>query len=66
MSVIDALTSSLLICGDACHAFRDPAVICQDGIFHLFCTYVETEASGHIYMYTVVMRSADLLYWNWK
>ncbi|MBQ3861734.1 MAG: hypothetical protein II779_14520, partial [Clostridia bacterium] len=62
--ITDNLPSSLLIRGDASHAFRDPAVFYESGQFHLFCTYVETEPSGEIYMYTVQMQSRDLLRWT--
>ena len=64
MSITDAITSSLLIRGDETHAFRDPTVIYKDGIFRLYCTYVETEPTGDIYMYTVVVRSKDLIHWD--
>ncbi len=64
MSITDPLTSSLLIRGDETHAFRDPTVIHKNGVFHLYCTYVETESSGNVYMYTVVMRSDDLVHWS--
>ena len=64
MKLLDRIQSSRLIPGDETHAFRDPAVICQDGVFRLFCTYVETEADGEVYMYTVLMRSTDLVRWS--
>jgi hypothetical protein len=64
MSIIDAIPSSRLICGDDTHAFRDPAVIYRDGVFHLYCTYVETEDTGDIYMYTIHTRSTDLIRWS--
>ncbi len=64
MSIIDSVASSRLIHGDDTHAFRDPAVIHRDGIFHLYCTYVETEAAGDVYMYTIHMRSEDLIHWS--
>ena len=56
--------SSCLIRGDRAHAFRDPAVLYEDGLFHLFCTMVETEDSGDVYMYVVSMTSADLAHWT--
>ena len=62
--ITDNLSSSLLIRGDASHAFRDPAVFYESGLFHLFCTYVETEPSGEIFMYTVQTQSRDLLRWT--
>ena len=64
MSVISNITSSLIIQGDEAHAFRDPAVIYKDGVFRLFCTCAETEADGGIFLYTVLMRSADLAHWS--
>lgn len=64
MSITDTITTSRLICGDETHAFRDPTAVYRNGMFHLYCTYVETEAPGDIYMYTVHMRSADLVHWS--
>ena len=64
MSIIDRIPSSRLIHGDDTHAFRDPAVVYRDGVFHLYCTYVETEDSGDIYMYTIHTCSADLIHWS--
>lgn len=64
MAVTDLILSSRLIPGDDTHAFRDPTVIWKDGIFHLYCTYTETEADGTVFMYTVLLRSADLIHWD--
>jgi predicted GH43/DUF377 family glycosyl hydrolase len=64
MTITDKIKSSLLIRGDETHAFRDPAVIYIDGIFRLYCTLVETESDGSIYMYTVMMKSSDLNNWS--
>jgi len=64
MSIINTITSSLLIRGDERHAYRDPTVIFRDGIFRLYCTLVETESDGGIYMYTVMFRSRDLVHWD--
>ena len=64
MSILDGIKSSRLIPGDGTHAFRDPAVTCQNGVFRLYCTYVETEADGGVYMYTALMRSTDLVRWT--
>ena len=63
-SIESLIQSSRLIAGDENHAFRDPAVIYKDSVFRLYCTYTETEADGSIYMYTVLMRSADLIHWS--
>ena len=64
MSITDQIKSSLLIPGDDTHAFRDPAVAWKDGVFRLYCTYVETEADGAVYMYTAMLRSTDLVHWD--
>lgn len=64
MSILDGIKTSRLIPGDGTRAFRDPAVIYRDGVFRLYCTYVETEADGGIWMYTVLMRSTDLVRWS--
>lgn len=64
MSITDALPCSLLIRGDAVHAFRDPTAFYHNGVFYLYCTYVETEESGDIFMYTVSMKSTDLIHWS--
>lgn len=66
MSVIDSVNSSLLICGDETHAYRDPAVLFRNGRFYLYCTLVETEADGAVYMYTAAAQSEDLVHRNWK
>ena len=64
MSILDGIKTSRLIPGDETHAFRDPAVIYQYGVFRLFCTYVETEADGGIHMFTALLRSTDLAHWS--
>ena len=64
MAITDSIRTSLLIRGDETHAFRDPTVYLKDGIFRLYCTLVETEEDGTVYMYTVAMRSADLVHWS--
>ena len=38
--------------------------IYRDGVFHLYCTYVETEAPGDLYMYTIHTASTDLVCWT--
>ena len=64
MSILDGIASSRLIPGDMTHAFRDPAVIYKDGVFRLYCTYVETEADGGVHMFTALLRSTDLVHWS--
>ena len=57
--ILDSLESSLIIKGDATHAYRDPAVIYEDGVFHIFMTLVETEADGAVYMYVAKTVTRD-------
>jgi len=64
MTIVENIRSSLLIKGDSNHAYRDPTVIYKDGIFRLYCTLVETEEDGGIYMYTVMFRSYNLVDWD--
>lgn len=64
MRYSDKLGTSLLIQGDATHAYRDPAVYYDGKQFHLWCTLVETETSGEVYMYVVSMTSDDLVNWS--
>lgn len=44
-------------------AYRDPAVLYDQGTFYLFFTYVTTEA-GKVYSYTATRRSRDLKNWS--
>ena len=58
------LESPILLEGDDTHAYRDPAVLYHDGVFHLFCTLVETDPDKRIYSYTVQTSSRDLKSWT--
>ena len=58
------LPISPIITGDAHHAYRDPTVIFKDGVYHLYCTLVETEEDGSVYMYLVESTSRDLSAWS--
>jgi len=40
---LDALTSSVLFRGDSKTAYRDPAAIYHDGVFHLYFTSDDLE-----------------------
>ena len=59
-ALTEALPSSLLIRGDERIAYRDPAVILRDGVFHIYMTVVETEADGSVYMYVGHTATSDL------
>ncbi len=59
-----AFTSPILFKGDAVTAYRDPAAIYSQGMFHLYFTLVKTEPDGKIYSYTAWSRSRDLARWT--
>lgn len=58
------LKSPILLEGDASTAYRDPAVLYEDDIFHLFYTLVEVEADGKVFSYTTSRASSDLAHWT--
>lgn len=58
-----ALTSPIIFQGDATTAYRDPAVIYHDGVFHLYFTLVKTEADGKPYLFTAWSRTTNLVAW---
>ncbi len=59
-----ALESPVLLRGDARTAYRDPAVVYHEGVFHLFYTLVRDEGDGGVWMYTAVSKSKDLKDWT--
>ena len=61
---IKQLKSPILFQGDEKTAYRDPAVLYHDNVFHLFYTLMEIEADGYIYGYTAYSSSTDLLDWT--
>ena len=63
-ALLDALTSPILLRGDAHTAFRDPLLIHRDGTFHLFYSYVREEEDRLIYWYVAVSTSTDLQHWS--
>lgn len=56
--------SSVILRGDAVTAFRDPAVVYQDGTFHLFYTLVKTDAAGQVFLHLAKSQSRDLIRWT--
>ena len=57
-------TPEILI-GDARTAYRDPAAVYADGVFHLYFTLVETpEGESQPYMFLAHSESADLVHWS--
>ncbi|MEM7124728.1 MAG: hypothetical protein AAF702_00290 [Chloroflexota bacterium] len=61
---IKQLNSPILFQGDEKTAYRDPAVLYHNNLFHLFYTLMEIEADGTIYGYTAYSNSRDLLDWT--
>ncbi|MBN2292376.1 MAG: hypothetical protein JXM70_08125 [Pirellulales bacterium] len=59
-NLLAALDSPIIIQGDDKVAYRDPAVLCVDGKFHVFSTLVRTENDKGIYSYVVQTISNDL------
>lgn len=57
--ILSHIESSHIIKGDATHAYRDPAVYLEDGVFHIYMTLVETECDGTVYMYVVHTKTED-------
>ncbi len=58
------LSSPVILKGDDKTAYRDPTVLYENGVFYLFCTMVETEPDGSVYLYTATLKSSDLVNWT--
>lgn len=50
--------------GDARTAFRDPAAVWHEGVFHLYFTLVETEPDSTVHSYVAHAQSRDLRDWT--
>ena len=62
---LNRLHSAMLIPGDAQTAYRDPAVIFEAGVFHLYCTMVENlPGETQPYLRLAEFTSGDLLHWD--
>ncbi len=62
--MVDLLTSPVLMRGNATIAYRDPAALYHDGVFHLFYTLVHNTPDGVAYWHTAVSTSQDLASWT--
>lgn len=67
--LLEKVPNVVLLKGDATTAYRDPAVVFVDGVFHLFYTLVTTDPAGpagggQSYLVTAVSRSHDLCEWS--
>lgn len=60
----ETIRTPIIFEGNATTAYRDPAAVYHEGMFHLFFTVVKTEADGKVYSYTACSRSPDLLRWT--
>lgn len=58
------LTSPILLQGNHCTAYRDPAACYHDGVFYLYFTLVETELDGRVFLYLAMTTSADLQHFS--
>jgi len=59
-----AIVSPILFRGDATTAYRDPAAVFHEGVFHLFFTLVRTEPDGKVFLYAARSTSRDLVHWT--
>ncbi len=57
------IKSPIIFKGDEKTAYRDPAVWYENGVFYLFCTYVECTPDGP-YLTTVISKSRNLVDWS--
>lgn len=63
-NLLAALTSPILLRGDADTAYRDPAALYVNGEFHLYYTYNRPDRDGKVYWFTATSRSRDLQHWT--
>lgn len=57
------LNSPILMKGSDECAYRDPAVICDKGVFHLYFTYVDN-CEGGPWLFLAERTSTDLIHWS--
>lgn len=63
-SLLPSLTSPVIFQGDAVDAYRDPAVIYNDGVFHLYFTLANLDTDGGLISVTAHSQSVDLKNWS--
>lgn len=61
---LQAITSPVVLKGNAREAYRDPAACYYDGVLRLFYTYWLKDPDGYRYCYTAVSKSRDLIHWT--
>ena len=57
------LNSPILLKGSDEIAYRDPAVIYENGVFHLYFTYVDNSEGGP-WLFLAERTSSDLIHWS--
>ena len=62
--LLTALTSPILLLGDAVTAYRDPTAVYHDGVWHLFFTLIKTMPDGGVHSFLGTSRSRDLGHWT--
>jgi len=61
---LSAISSPIIFRGDHKYAYRDPAAIYHDGVFHLYFTLSECAAEGGYYNMVAHSRTSDLIHWT--
>ena len=64
MTMLERLTTPILLHGGETIAYRDPAAIYHSGTLHLFFTQVTTEPDGAVFLQLAVSRTTDFLNWS--
>lgn len=63
LNLLASLDDPRIFIGNDTTAYRDPAVIYADGVFHLYFTMVRTE-SDRVFSYVAQSSSRDLKHWD--
>lgn len=61
---LERIASPIVLRGNDRIAYRDPCVVWHEGVFRLYCTLVETEPDGRVFLYTATSESRDLIDWS--
>ena len=60
----DRIPDPVFLRGDQRIAYRDPAVLYHDGLFHAWFSLVDREPDGRCYWFTAHSQSRDLVRWS--
>lgn len=63
-SLFSALRSPIIFRGDSTTAYRDPAAVYHDGVFHLYFTLATLDKDGALIVNTAQSESRDLAHWS--